>query len=97
VILLYTARAIADLEEIADYLAPRSPIGAERVRTAILVTLRTIIDLPRAGRLQMADGVRKIAVRRYPYLVYYRIDDNVGEIVVLAVQHSARRRAYRDA
>ena len=95
--LLYTPRAIEDLTEIADYLLPRSPIGAERVRAAIFVTLQTVIDLPHAGRLQTVDGVRKIVVRRYPYLVYYRIDEEVGEIVVLTVQHSARRRPFRDA
>jgi toxin ParE1/3/4 len=95
--LSYTSRAIADLTEIADYLVQRSPIGAERVRTAILVTLRTIIDLPHAGRLQTVAAVRKIAVRRYPYLVYYRIDDDAAEIVVLTIQHSARRRTFRDA
>lgn len=95
--LLYTARAIADLTEIADYLVSRSPIGAQRVRAAILVTLQTLIDLPHAGRLQTADAVRKIAVRGDPYLVYYRIEEAAEEIVVLTVQHSARRRAFRDA
>ena len=95
--LVYTPRAIADLTEIADYLVSRSPMGAERVRTAILTTLQIIIDLPQAGRLQASDAVGKIAVRRYPYIVYYRIDDDAGEIAVLTVQHSARQRAFRDA
>ena len=95
--LLYTARAIADLTDIGDYLATRSPIGAERVRAAILVTLRNIIDLPFAGRRQTTDAVRKVSVRRYPYLVYYRLDEDAGEIVVLTVQHSSRRRAFSDA
>jgi len=95
--LLYTDRAITDLTDIGDYLATRSLVGAERVRTAILVTLRTIVDLPYAGRLQTTDAVRKIAVRRYPYPVYYRLNEDAGEIVVLTVQHSSRQRAFRDA
>jgi plasmid stabilization system protein ParE len=95
--LRYTPRSIADLAEIADYLVSRNPIGAGRVRTAILVTLQTIIDLPHAGRLQTTDAVRKVAVRRYPYLVYYHVDEDAGEIVVLTIQHSARRRAFSDA
>ena len=94
--LLYTARAIQDLTEIADYLIARSPVGAERVRTAILLTLQTVVDLPNAGRRQTADAVRKIVVRRYPYLVYYRIDEDAAEIVVLTVRHSARRLAFHD-
>jgi toxin ParE1/3/4 len=95
--LRYTARAITDLTEIADYLAPRSPIGAARVRAAILVTLQTIVDLANAGRPQTTDSVRKIAVRRYPYLIYDRVDDDAAELIVLTVQHGARRRAFHDA
>jgi toxin ParE1/3/4 len=95
--LRYTARAISDLTEIADYLVSHGAVGAERARAAILVTLQTILDMPYAGRPQTTDQVRKIAVRGYPYLIYHRVDDNAPEVVVLTVQHSARRRACRDA
>ena len=91
------ARAIADLSKIADYLVPRTPGGATRVRAAILTTLQTVIDLPNVGRHQTTGDVRKIAVRRYPYLIYYRIDEDVGEIIILTIQPSARPRAFRDA
>jgi plasmid stabilization system protein ParE len=47
--LLYTVRAIADLTEIADYLVSRSPVGAKRVRTAIVVTLKTVVDFRHSG------------------------------------------------
>ncbi len=60
-------------------------MGAERVRTAVLATPRIVVDLPHAGRLQTADAVRKTAVRRYFYLVFYRIDDDAGEILILAI------------
>lgn len=95
--LRYTARAIADLTEIADHLVLRSPGGAWSMRPAILLTLQTIINLPHAGRLQTVDIVRKLPVRRYPYLVYDRVHEDAGEIVVPTIQHSARRRAFRDA
>ena len=95
--LRYTARAITDLTEIADYLASRSHVGAERVRVAILVTLQTMAHLPHIGRLQTTDRVRKIAAHRYPYLIYYRVDDDAAEVVVLTIQHSARQRVFRDA
>jgi plasmid stabilization system protein ParE len=41
--------------------------------------------------------VRKIAARRYPYLIYYRADEVAGEIVILAIRHSARAREHADA
>lgn len=62
--LRYTPRAIADLTEIADYFISHTPVGMERVRIAIIVTLRTIVDLPYIGRRQTVDGVRKLAVRK---------------------------------
>jgi toxin ParE1/3/4 len=40
--------------------------------------------------------VRKLLTRRYPYLVYYTVDDEAEEIVILAVQHPAREREHSD-
>lgn len=94
--LRYTARAAADIEAIADYLVERSPDAAQRVRTAILRTLQTVVLFPESGRLQSVPDVRKLVTRRYAYLIYYRVDREADEIVVLTVQHSSRRRAFTD-
>lgn len=61
--LTYSPRALADLDAIADYLKPRSPQGAVRVRANILQTLQTLQRFPGFGRRQMVEGVRKIGVR----------------------------------
>lgn len=34
--------------------------------------------------------------RRYRYLVYYMVDDSAEEIVVLTIQHPARKRRHSD-
>jgi plasmid stabilization system protein ParE len=41
-------------------------------------------------------GVRKLVTRKYPYLVYYTVDEAAGEIVILNVKHPARRREHED-
>jgi toxin ParE1/3/4 len=41
-------------------------------------------------------GVRKIVTRRYPYIVYYSLDEAAQEIVVHTIQHPAREREYSD-
>jgi toxin ParE1/3/4 len=51
---------------------------------------------PELGRRQKVQGVRKLVVRKYPYLVYYSIDQPNDEIVILTIQHQARRREYED-
>jgi len=94
--LCYTARAAQDLREIADYLKERNPAAARAVRDGILGSMRTLVMFPEIGRRQTVDDVRKFVTRRYPYLVYYRLDREADEIVVLTIQHPARQREHSD-
>ena len=32
----------------------------------------------------------RIVTRRYPYLVYYSVDEGANEVIVVAIQHPAR-------
>jgi len=67
------------------------------VRSAILESLQNLVLFPRLGRRQQLEGVRKVVTRRYPYLVYYTIDDSAEEVVILAIQHPAQEREHSDA
>jgi toxin ParE1/3/4 len=89
-------RAEADLGKIADYLRERNPGAAIRVREAIMAALKTLAAFPESGRRQAANGVRKVVVPRYPYIVYYTIDHEYDEIVVVHIRHGARRPAHRN-
>ncbi len=95
--LRFTPRATRDLAEIADYIHELSPNAALRVRATIIESLQDLVLFPELGRHQTAEGVRKLVVRRYSYLVYYTLDWSADEIVILTVQHSARKRRYEDA
>jgi hypothetical protein len=35
--------------------------------------------------------------RKYPYLVYYAVDEAAEEIVIITIQHPARERSHEDA
>ena len=50
----------------------------------------------RIGRPQNVGGVRKLVTPKYRYLVYYTIDEEAEEIVILTIQHPGRSREYRD-
>lgn len=95
--LRFTHQAIQDLSSIADYVSERNPTAALRVRAAIAESLQTLVLFPHIGRRQKTEGVRKIVTRRYPYLVYYIIDEAVEEIAIIAIQHAAREREHSDA
>jgi plasmid stabilization system protein ParE len=91
-----TRRATQDLAGIGDYIGDQNPKAALRVRAAILETLQLLVRYPQIGRAQTVVGVRKIVTRRYPYIVYYSVDADAQEVVVITVQHPARAREYTD-
>jgi toxin ParE1/3/4 len=95
--LRFTPRAVIDLAAIADHIRERNPKAAMRVRSSILKSLDNLTVFPRMGRKQSAPGVRKLVTRRYSYLVYYKVDMDAREVVVLSVRHPARKRTYKNA
>ncbi len=92
----FTARALLDLEQIAEYLDPLSHKGMRNVGSAIRSSIANLAHFPSMGRLQTVPNVRKINVRRYPYRVYYTLDDDAGEVVILAIQHASREATFTD-
>jgi toxin ParE1/3/4 len=91
-----TRRALADLDDINAYLTPRSPQGALKVKAAILAAFETLKTLPYSGKLQTAPSVRKLGVARYPYNIFYAVDEDAGEIVIFTIFHTSRDRDYAD-
>jgi len=96
-IVRYTARALRDLEAISDYLTHRSPQGARNVRSAIQNTIAQLEQFPNLGRAQSINGVYKLVMSQYPYLVYYGLSIETGEVRILTIQHAAREREFDDA
>jgi toxin ParE1/3/4 len=88
--LRFSPRATQDLIEIANYIRERNPAASLRVRAAILDSLRVLILFPEIGRRQKVQGVRKLVTRKYPYVVYYMVDPDAAEIIILSIQHPAR-------
>jgi toxin ParE1/3/4 len=94
--LRFTPRATRDLAAIADYIRAHNPAAARRVRAAILNSLQNLVLFPEVGRRQTIEGVRKYVTRRYPYIVYYTVDQSAEEIVILTIHHPARQREHQD-
>ena len=92
----FTPRALENLKFISEYLRSKNPAGSRHVRAAIYESLQSLILFPRLGRLQKAEGVRKIVTRKYAYLIYYTIDADTEEIIVLNIKHPAQKREHSD-
>lgn len=85
----YTPRARDDLIAILTFIEHRSPQGARNVARAIRKTINLIGDFPQAGRLAGEQGTRVFPVGRYPYLIYWIVDQD--EVWIVHVRHTARR------
>jgi plasmid stabilization system protein ParE len=77
----YTESAATELEAILDYLAERSPSGANAVRDAVLRAVRLLESFPETGEKTDVTGMREVSVPRYPYRLYYAIDPDGVEII----------------
>ena len=87
--LRYTSRALAEIEQLQDYIAERNPAAAAAMADKIRKRLADLVAHPSIGRLGRIAGTRELVVAGTPYLVAYRVEADA--IVVLAVIHGAQR------
>lgn len=85
----YTRRALRQLDEILDYIEARSPQGADNVKRRLQAVVQLLAEHPNVGRATSRASIRRIVVRPYPYVIFYR-PDSAG-IVIHGVRHAARR------
>ena len=86
---VYTERAITDLETIDSYLRERSPSGARSVRAAFERTISQISRFPFLGRDSDIGGLLEIAVVRHPYRIFYEVVDR--ELWIIHVRDARRK------
>jgi toxin ParE1/3/4 len=80
--------AEADRLAIYDHIEADNPQAAERIDERILARVLTLLQLPQSGRPGRVEGTRELTVRRTPYLVIDRIEDDT--VRILRILHSAR-------
>jgi toxin ParE1/3/4 len=88
--ILWSLKAIQDLDSLRAYIAEESPANAQRVVLRILHDVEELLpDHPPMGRAGRVPGTRELIVPRTPYIVPYRVDRQT--IQILRVYHGARR------
>jgi plasmid stabilization system protein ParE len=94
---VYSRRAIAQIDEILSYIARDNPIAAEVLIARIDRLAGLLGKAPRMGRPTDYEEVRILGVPPYPYVIFYRILAERDEVRILRVRHTARRplQSYR--
>ena len=86
--LRYTPPALADLENILEYVAAHSPSASRKVAERLRALAELARQHPEIGRATDEPGIRRIIARPYPYLIFYEATDDA--IIIHAVRHGAR-------
>lgn len=84
---VWTDRALADVEAIYQWIAHDRPLAAQRMAQRFLEAGDRLETNPLRGRA-IARGRRELVFVR-PYLIRYRIETE--RVLILEVRHGARR------
>ncbi|MCP4619390.1 MAG: type II toxin-antitoxin system RelE/ParE family toxin [Bradyrhizobium sp.] len=88
---VYSRRALADLEQIADYYSTNaSPAVAESIEHRFREVIDRVCRMPDAApRVSQRSEVRVVTVVRYPFRIFYRVRRDTVDI--LHIRHTSRR------
>jgi len=81
-------RADCDLDALASDIAHDNPDAAARIALRVIEAVENLGTHPGIGRPGRVEGTRELVVSNTPYVVAYRVHQNVVE--VLRVLHSAQ-------
>lgn len=86
--LIYSARALSDLERLTDFLLETDPAAALATADLIIQAVEILVDHPLIGR-PAEQGLRELVISRgrSGYLALYSFELRQGAILVLAVRH----------
>ena len=85
----YSPRSIEDLDSIRVHISKDNPKAAWVVASFIRRSISVLQEWPYHGRATEKENVRRLVVMNYPYVVYYRVSDDV---LILTVMHTAQER-----
>ena len=74
-------RAVDEFQHISRYIAERNPAAAARVAIDIQRAADRLLDFPGLGHLGEHTGVLELQVPRRPYVLIYRIEGDVIDIL----------------
>jgi toxin ParE1/3/4 len=86
----YRPTALAQLDAIFTYIEAHNPRAAKRVVRTIRQSIDRLGDFPYSAPRSELPGIRELAIMRYPYIVFYSVDEARQEVNVLRVRHTSR-------
>jgi toxin ParE1/3/4 len=88
----WSATALAEIEDIFSYIFAHHRSAASAVVERIEGLALLLGEFPQVGHLTDEADVRVLSVVRYPFLIFYTINNDADEVVILHVRHTAQER-----
>ena len=76
----FTKPALAELDALFAYIHQHNPVAAGQVVARVREITSQLGRFPDMGHPKYKPGVRMITVRRYPYLIFYTVE-NDGDLL----------------
>ena len=84
----WTVRALRRLDEIGAYIEYDDPDTAARVIARLVASVDMLVELPAAGRIGRIAGTREIVLSDIPYIIPYRVRQ---DIEIITVMHASQK------
>jgi toxin ParE1/3/4 len=81
--------ALANLDSAAEYIALENRMAAQKIVVEAFRLTDLLADNPDLGRVGRVPGTRELVMAHHPYIIPYRIRDDVVEI--LRFFHTSRQ------
>jgi len=86
----WTPNAAEDLESIYLYLCEHRPAWAQSTIRSLYDAARSLRTMSDRGRIGKISGTRELVLDRMPYLVVYRVNGQVVELI--HINHTSQDR-----
>jgi addiction module RelE/StbE family toxin len=90
--LIWDDEALADLDDIFNWIAQDSPAAGKAVVDRLFSSAELLIDFPFMGHIGREPDTFEWAVPKLPYIVVYEVHREQQRVVVTAVVHGAQDR-----
>lgn len=88
--LRYSRRALAQIDDIVNYIAGEDPRAAAAFGTRVERVAALLAHYPSMGRATDLEGIRTVSLRPYPYRLFYKVFADKDELRVLRIRHMRR-------
>ncbi len=76
------------------YLQVASPEVAETFITTVESAIASILENPDRYRVVEPPEIRRFVFKRFPFVIYYQWDPQLGRVVIHAIMHCSREPSY---